>query len=192
MPCHTSQPYAVKWKVVTDTPPVYHKEDSDCVDEEHEREWGRPCYLKREVKTPGVYRLEYSDQYIVYVSEQVARMLYYGPKGPTKDELDAFGDDEKDKVYDKVQIFQKPSLRHDACGFIDADGPDDSKTGEPEIIPFLSDLVNNAEEFLNLEGIGPPVLDDLGVRVVILTDDMAEQLKGVEADDEEGLFVQAL
>ena len=142
-------------------------------------EWGRPCALTRKVKTPGKYSLVENDKYIVYVSEDIARYMYFGPRGPTEEQMDELGDDYL-SLYDDVQIFHKPSLLHDACGFIDNDPPvEDSRMGEPIIVPFLSDLVENAEEFLNLVGIGSPILNKLGVKYAVLTDDMAEQLKGV-------------
>ena len=44
---------------------------------------------------------------------------------------------------------------------------------QPETIDHLSSIVSNATEFLNLPGIRSPILEELGVRVEILTDDMA-------------------
>ena len=142
------------------------------------------------MKTPGEYTLEPSDTYIVYVTEQLARQLYYGPAPPPEKELKEKGK----SAFDEVDLWEKPPLAFDACAFIDVDGADDSKTGAPEQIPFMSDLVSDATAFLNLQGIGSPVLQSMGVDVAILTDDMAasESLKVENENGELELFVKPL
>ena len=53
------------------------------------------------------------------------------------------------------------------------EGSPSSVLEEPETIPFLSDIAKNATDFLNLPGIISPLLTELGVRIEIITDDMA-------------------
>ena len=92
-------------------------------------------------------------------------------------------------VYDDVQLYDLPVLDYDDCGF----NMENEVTKEIEVEDFLSDYVKNATDFLNFPGFVSPVLTELGVRVEILTDDMAESdaLKNVrnETSGEMELFV---
>ena len=123
--------------------------------------------------------------------------MYVGPKEPPITPVQTELDFDKIAIikefaansYDHVQLYDLPVLDYDDCGF----NLENPVTKEFEVEDFLSDYVKNATDFLNFPGIVSPVLTELGVRVEILTDDMAESdaLKNVrnETSGEMELFV---
>ena len=108
--------------------------------------------------------------------------MYYGPHGPTLEELEDMkkAGIPEDTYYDEVQIFDKPNYEWEKCAFLDHDIDGESMTpDEPELVPYISKWINNAEDMLNLPGIVNPLLEQYGVYIQVLTDDMARELKGV-------------
>ena len=115
--------------------------------------------------------------------------MYYGTHGPTLEELEDMKNAgiKEDTFYDEVQIFDKPNYVFEKCAFLDWDIDGTSLTPDvPVTVPYLSNYINNAEDLLNLPGIVNPLLEQYGVYIQVLTDDMARELKGVSHNPANG------
>ena len=77
----------------------------------------------------------------MYVSEQTARILYYGTQAPNEDAF-LVPSDHTNELFDEVQLADYPNERFERCGWIDIGG---GENGEDEEVAYMSEKVRNAE-----------------------------------------------
>ena len=78
-----------------------------------------------------------------------------------------------------------PRNDFDKCGFMDIGATPDYH--EDEDIPFMTTLVKNIDEFLALDGIIPPILQEpYTTTISILYNDMVNQTALMTEKDEDG------
>ena len=108
--CKAHQPFLTYKNIVTVQAPVYPKEDESCVDDQSIKETGRLCKRKRKVEEGGEgrYTVERSETYNLYVSEQTARILYYGTQAPNEDAF-LVPSDHTNEAFDEVQLADYPN-----------------------------------------------------------------------------------
>ena len=190
MGCSANQDWLTNYEIITLKEPEYKKMDESCDDDKMMRELAKKCDRVADrvggLITPGEYELvkRADDQYFLYVNELAARILYWHTKDP-----EAVGIDNDDEAWNEVQLWNYPNQNFEGCGFVDLDGGDH---GDGEEVPYMSDMVKNAEEMLNTKGFISPLLADNGMKVRILTDDMArsESLKIVNENGDKEMFTK--
>ena len=124
----------------------------------------------------------------MYVTETVARKLYFG-----------FSPPENEEELDDVALNELPSREFDKCGFIDVNPKDDvtgAETGEPEEVGYMSSMIKTSRDYFNTEGIISPIFEEFGIDVEILYDDMVlagtadESLMIEDKEGQKVFFVQ--
>ena len=190
MGCSANQDWLTNYEIITLKEPVYKKVDDTCDDEKMMETLAKKCDRVSDrvggLVTPGEYELKrHGDkEYFLYVNELAARVLYWHTKDP-----EAVGIEDDWEAWDSVQLWNYPNPNFEGCGFVDLDGGDH---GDGEEVPYMSDMVKNAEEMLNTKGFISPYLADYGMKVRILTDDMArsDSLKIINENGEKEMFAK--
>ena len=188
--CSANQDWLTNYEIITLKEPVYKKVDESCDDEKMMETLAKKCdrvsHRRDGLVEHGEYELKrHGDrEYFLYVNELAARVLYWHTKDP-----EAVGIEDDWEAWDSVQLWNYPNPNFEGCGFVDLDGGDH---GDGEEVPYMSDMISNAEEMLNTKGFISPYLAEYGMKVRILTDDMLESdsLKIVNENGEKEMFTK--